>query len=324
MKKIPTKINKKRFKQIEKIDRYKKINREDGSKNNISYEGLFVQDIQKKIDNIIVNEVPHQGINEITLNVIKKIVDDQDNIRTITSSNINANVKLTKGPSQSNKFNAIPTMNSQTTTSGFNMYNNTTTQNTVGKSYKNTNANKEMNMNTSKTQLKPILSLTSTKQKFYTASKSKKKEYNPKFRDTLYAEKLFNKISNPFAIDKRSTIQTTVSNKESDNKSKTFFNISSMRNRIMLPYIKEKIIFKKGETDKLLNYEFYMQSYKNCCEINGLTNIPNKSLQKSYKNNWKMVDNYTRSLRNETDQNEQQSNHSSIHYFSANTEQSNM
>lgn len=289
-----------------------------------SYEGLFVQDIQKKIDNIIVNEVPHQGINEITLNVIKKIVDDQDNIRTITSSIINANVKLTKGHSQSNKFNAIPTMNSQTTTSGFNMYNNTTTQNAVGKSYKNTNANKEMNMNTSKTQLKPILSLTSTKQKFYTASKSKKKEYNPKFRDTLYAEKLFNKISNPFAIDKRSTIQTTVSNKESDNKSKTFFNISSMRNRIMLPYIKEKIIFKKGETDKLLNYEFYMQSYKNCCEINGLTNIPNKSLQKSYKNNWKMVDNYTRSLRNETDQNEQQSNHSSIHYFSANTEQSNM
>ena len=142
------------------------------------------------------------------------------------------------------------------------------------------------------------------------------------FSDSDFKEKLFNKISNPFAIDKRSTIQTTVSNKESDNKSKTFFHISSMRNRIMLPYIKEKIIFKKG--DKLLNYEFYMQSYKNCCEINGLTNIPNKSLQKSYKNNWKMVDNYTRSLRNETDQNEQQSNHSSIHYFSANTEQSNM
>ena len=105
MKKIPTKINKKRFKQIEKIDRYKKINREDGSKNSISYEGLFVQDIQKKIDNIIVNEVPHQGINEITLNVIKKIVDDQDNIRTITSSNINANVKLQKVlPSQINSM----------------------------------------------------------------------------------------------------------------------------------------------------------------------------------------------------------------------------
>ena len=103
MKKIPTKINKKRFKQIEKIDRYKKINREDGSKNNISYEGLFVQDIHKKIDNIIVNEV--QGIKEITLNVIKKIVDDQDNIRTITSSNINANVKLQKVlPSQINSM----------------------------------------------------------------------------------------------------------------------------------------------------------------------------------------------------------------------------
>ena len=72
----------------------------------------------------------------------------------------------------------------------------------------------------------------------------------------LYAEKLFKKISSPFGIDKRSTIQTTVSNKESDIKSKTFFNVSSMRNKIMLPYIKEKIIFKKGETDKLLNYEF--------------------------------------------------------------------
>ena len=33
-----------------------------------------------------------------------------------------------------------------------------------------------------------------------------------------------------------------------------------------------------------------------------------------------MVDNYTRSLRNNTEQNEPQSNHPSIHYFSANTE----
>ena len=333
-KKAPIKLNKKRYKPIEKVDKFKKINKDDEGKNNISYEGLFVQDIQKKIENIISNDVPREGINEITLNVIKKMVDGQDNMRVVTTSNQNTNPinstntnqqtpfvsKLTKGSIQGSKY-ALQTGSSQSNignTSMFNMYNNipqNTPKTTKGTGILKYQPNQKINENPSNCIIeskgsanmityntKQNLSLASTKKKFYmtTESKIKKRIMNPKFRETLYAEKLFNKVANPYSGDKRSTVQTTVSNMGSD-KSRTMYNRNSARNKIILPFLNEKVIFKKGETDKLLNYQFYLQSYKNCCEINGLTNIPNKSLQESYKNNWKMVDNYSKTLRTETD-----------------------
>ena len=78
------KVNKKRFKLIEKEDVVKKVHKTDEGRGNISYEGLFVQDIQKKIEGIFSNDVPRQGMNEITFNVIKKLVDNRERYNTIT------------------------------------------------------------------------------------------------------------------------------------------------------------------------------------------------------------------------------------------------
>ena len=315
-KRMPIKMNKRRYKKIEKEDKFKKQNKDDEGKNNISYEGLFVQDIQKKIENIISNDVPKQGINEITLNVISKMVEDQDNNRLTTNSNTNPVVnqptgfgmKLSKGnSSQMNKYNALQTGASQgnsLSTTVYNMYNNTT-QNTLPKTTKNSGMIKyqtSSNFNTESSKaniptspnkpMKPIFSLSSTRKGFF--SKPKKREYNPKFRDTLYAEKLFNKVAS-FDSEKRSTFHSINGSKRFN----TFYNKTS--SKIKLPYLNEKVIFKKGETDKLLNYQFYIQSYKNCCEVNSLNRMPNQSLRENYKNNWRMVNNYSRNLKGEND-----------------------
>ena len=54
----------------------------------------------------------------------------------------------------------------------------------------------------------------------------------------------------------------------------------------------EKIIFSKGETEKLLNYQFYSTSYRACCQTSQYNNMPNSSMKANFKNNWKMVRNY--------------------------------
>ena len=63
-------------------------------------------------------------------------------------------------------------------------------------------------------------------------------------------------------------------------------------NNKILPNLYNKIIFKKGETEKLLNYQFYNSAYKACCEPtkqDGINNIPIKT---NYRNNWKLVKQY--------------------------------
>jgi len=60
----------------------------------------------------------------------------------------------------------------------------------------------------------------------------------------------------------------------------------------------EKIIFKKGEVEKLLNYEFYKSSYKLCFDMSKPDNVTNSSIKKNFKNNWKMVEQYTSDFRN--------------------------
>ena len=60
----------------------------------------------------------------------------------------------------------------------------------------------------------------------------------------------------------------------------------------VLPNLFNKIIFKKGETEKLLKYQFYNTAYKACCEPTkqkGINNIPIKT---HYKNSWKIVKQY--------------------------------
>ena len=55
----------------------------------------------------------------------------------------------------------------------------------------------------------------------------------------------------------------------------------------------DKIIFSKGETEKLLNYQFYKSSYNACCDINKHDSINNQCLKTNYDNNWNYVKQYT-------------------------------
>ena len=67
---------------------------------------------------------------------------------------------------------------------------------------------------------------------------------------------------------------------------------------LQLPYLNEKIIFKKGETERLLNFQFYNTSYKACCEIAKQSDIPNSSMKKNYRDNWRLVEQFAHEQEN--------------------------
>ena len=69
-------------------------------------------------------------------------------------------------------------------------------------------------------------------------------------------------------------------------------------NSKVLPNLYNKIIFKKGETERFINYQFYNSAYKACCETSKNEAINNISIKTNYKNNWKLVTKY---LKNKKD-----------------------
>ena len=109
-----------------------------------------------------------------------------------------------------------------------------------------------------------------------------------KLRDTFYTEKLFGKT----ATTTRTEMCIKKDKINSVNKFKR--NLTNLQ----LPFLNDNIIFQKGETEKLLNLQFYRTSYKACCEIAKQNDMPNSSIQKNYKNNWKLVEQYAKDIRN--------------------------
>ena len=93
-------------------------------------------------------------------------------------------------------------------------------------------------------------------------------------------------------------------------------------NNKILPNLYNKIIFKKGETEKLLNYQFYNSAYKACCEPtkqDGINNIPIKT---NYRNNWKLVKQYAHNTKekykNNMKENKQKISEKIISYLNTN------
>ena len=109
-----------------------------------------------------------------------------------------------------------------------------------------------------------------------------------KLRNTFYTEKLFGKTA--------TTARTDIDIKNEKNKSVNKFkrNLTNLQ----LPFLNDNIIFQRGETEKLLNLQFYKTSYKACCEIAKQNDMPNSSIQKNFKNNWKLVEQYAKDIRN--------------------------
>jgi hypothetical protein len=152
---------------------------------------------------------------------------------------------------------------------------NTNISNTNDYNNKTTNINNIIN-NNNNISIHPGY-LTSTNWNRKNNNNNNKSKYN---RDSLYSAKLFNRKNVKSA---RPII-----------KKKGFNN-----GMLELPKLNvEKIIFKKGEVEKLLNYEFYKSSYKLCIDRSKPDNVTNSSIKKNYKNNWKMVEQYTSDFRN--------------------------
>jgi hypothetical protein len=109
-----------------------------------------------------------------------------------------------------------------------------------------------------------------------------------KLRNTFYTEKLFGRTA--------TTTRTDIDIKNEKNKSVNKFkrNLTNLQ----LPFLNDNIIFQRGETEKLLNLQFYKTSYKACCEIAKQNDMPNSSIQKNFKNNWKLVEQYAKDIRN--------------------------
>ena len=109
-----------------------------------------------------------------------------------------------------------------------------------------------------------------------------------RFRDTFYSERFFGKTA--------TSIRTETDKKKEKNKSVNKFKKNLVN--LELPFLNDNIIFQRGETEKLLNLQFYKTSYKACCEITKQNDMPNTSIQKNYQNNWKLVEQYAKDIRN--------------------------
>ena len=147
-------------------------------------------------------------------------------------------------------------------------------------------------------------------QNYYNFNKPVKREKPIKLRKELLNSKFLNispnkkeqnlKIKNSFFFEH--FIKSKNKNKR---KNKTFSNITPQNTFLKklkhidldLPFvndkIKDKIIFSKGETEKLLNYQFYKSSYNACFDINKHNSINNKCIKTNYDNNWNYVRQYT-------------------------------
>ena len=136
--------------------------------------------------------------------------------------------------------------------------------------------------------------------------KNKKMDY--KIRNDLLTMRLFRKDISKNELD------------QSNSRCFSFEKTMNKFNNKILPNLFNKIIFKKGETEKLLNYQFYNSAYKACCEPvkqDGINNIPIKT---NYKNNWKLVQQYVHNTneRNKNNINENKISENIITYLNTN------
>ena len=328
-------VSKKRYKKIEVDEnkKYRNNKKEEEEKFTMSYEEFFVKDAQRKIEDLINVNIPKEGMNEITLKMINNYVEaggEENNINNSSKKQKNSikgtpnrfmnkndffgskqkstiitfnnkfdymkknlqtpqdfilNKKTSKIPIlKYNSENAIVNSFGNKTNNNLDKKNmnktisnfNTNISNTNDYNNKTTNINNIINNNNNNISIHPGY-LTSTNWNRKNNNNINKSKYN---RDSLYSAKLFNRKNVKSA---RPII-----------KKKGFNN-----GMLELPKLNvEKIIFKKGEVEKLLNYEFYKSSYKLCIDRSKPDNVTNSSIKKNYKNNWKMVEQYTSDFRN--------------------------
>ena len=134
------------------------------------------------------------------------------------------------------------------------------------------------------------LELENIKKNLISQKKNLNERNQNKLRGTFYSQRFFGKTTEP------PRIKTELEKEEEKAKNINLFkkNLSNLH----LPFLNDNIIFQRGETEKLLNLNFYKTSYKACCEINKQVDMPNSCIRKNYKNNWKLVKQYAKDIKN--------------------------
>ena len=146
------------------------------------------------------------------------------------------------------------------------------------------------NLNNKEEKEKPIKIkreiLSKSNEKSVLGLSPKKKDSNNKFKSILFFEQYYGKKQ------KNKKGNFSFSHDKNDN----LFIKEKFRDKLKslhLPFVNDKIIFGKGETEKLLNYQFYKASYKACCEIQKQNSVDNNCMKTNYHNNWNLVRQYT-------------------------------
>ena len=323
--------SKRRFKKIEKVEKKGKKLFED-NKVVLTYEGFYVQEAERKIESIINVDVPQLGINEITSKVIGSVIDNEKKLKKAKKTDkkiklleIQKEEKEIKDKRRAPSFRyALTSTNRTLTKKNQNIFNSTKkvpkmnflnnnntdnqplvpesgiSKNKIMEIVNNGNALQEKEKEKEKINRNQISRNISFPKKNFTNLmidtngfdkniKRIKSNSKLKIRNGLFSERLFAK-----------TYKTNEEiGKLSDKMGLTSEKFSKKINSLKLPFLGEKIIFNKGETEKLLNYQFYNTSYKACCQISQYNNIPNSSMKANYKNNWNIVTNYVNEKRDD-------------------------
>ena len=125
--------------------------------------------------------------------------------------------------------------------------------------------------------------------------KLRKEIFDKNVLDTSINKKESNtKIPKPFFIEQLIKKKENKKNMSFSNRTaKNTFLKKLKRLDLGFPMVKDKIIFSKGETEKLLQYQFYKSSYNACCEIKNQDSINNECIKTNYDNNWNNVKQFT-------------------------------
>ena len=289
--------SKRKFKKIEKVEKKKKRMFED-NKVVLTYEGFYVQEAERQIESIINLDAPQLGINEITSKVIGTVIDNDKKIKKL--KNVDDNQKEEKNKErydnklQSFRHSVIQNLNYIPKKTQIDNINSNTKVPKLNFNNINNPINKtESNLLEKDNIIETINTQTSRNAFFHkkhhsilnsslNVNKNKRTKSNYiKFEDGLFSERLFTKTYRAKEETGRLTDRINHRNSKFSKKIRT----------LKLPFLADKIIFNKGETEKLLNYQFYTTSYKACCKIYN-NNIPNSSMKANYKSNWNIVKNY--------------------------------
>ena len=330
----PTEYHKKRFKKVdvEEGRSKRKDNYDDDIGMNNSYEGMLVKEAAKEIDEMFHQKGEDTGMGVISDKIIDVLshqdkndahVDGEMNSANNTNvvnvnkkdnntNTVNANTAIDVNSQQDNKIithqhhqqqqhqrmkpfqhflmNSKSTSNLSKTKTSFYTTNAKRRHSNISSALFDpiqsdsaqskiisTNSIQNANLLQNKTYSKKFFNSTysSLYKRPKTNNSNNTRTLNPNFRNTLYSEK-FMKLNEGHTND--------------------------IKDRLLLPIINyetktnERREFKKGETEKLLSYEFYNNSYKNCVRIHPSKGFQNVSMALHYKNMWNYVDAYTKGM----------------------------